>query len=245
MLDIGWSELLVIGIVALVVVGPKELPVMFRTLGRFTAKARNMSREFSRAMEAAARESGVDDVAKDLKSMTSPRSLGMDAMQNAAARFEKWDPLKRPASVKPVVAAGPATTAAPAGIAADAPVAAETGPNTAALAAERAETRTAVLQAAEHRAAERAEAVALPAARTARATKAKAEKPLVSTVAKAKAKATTKAAAASMPEAATGKKPKPRAHSKAGAVPQEPAAQPAKRTRKAPVQSILAKTGDA
>ena len=55
MLDIGWSELLVIGVVALIVVGPKDLPVMFRTLGRFTAKARSMAREFQRAMDDAAK----------------------------------------------------------------------------------------------------------------------------------------------------------------------------------------------
>ena len=97
MLDIGWSELFVIGIVALVVIGPKDLPVMFRTLGRFTAKARNMARDFQRAMDSAADQTGVKNVARDLKSMTSAQSLGLDAMQNAAQRFEKWDPLKRPA----------------------------------------------------------------------------------------------------------------------------------------------------
>ena len=44
MLDLGWSELLVIGIVALIVVGPKDLPVLFRNLGRFMGKARGMAR---------------------------------------------------------------------------------------------------------------------------------------------------------------------------------------------------------
>ena len=67
MFDIGWTELLVIGVVALIVGGPKDLPGMFRTLGRFTAKARSMARDFSRAMEDAADEAGVKDVAKDLK----------------------------------------------------------------------------------------------------------------------------------------------------------------------------------
>lgn len=90
MLDIGWSELLVIGVVALVVVGPKDLPVMFKQLGRFTARARQMAREFQRAMESAADETGVKDVAKDLKEATS----GMDRLKDAADKFEKWDPRK-------------------------------------------------------------------------------------------------------------------------------------------------------
>jgi sec-independent protein translocase protein TatB len=66
MFDIGWTELMVIGVVALVVIGPKDLPDMFRTMGRFTAKARSMARYFQRAMEAAADDAGVTDVAKDL-----------------------------------------------------------------------------------------------------------------------------------------------------------------------------------
>ena len=44
MFDIGWMELMVIGVVALIVVGPKDLPDMFRQIGRFTAKLRQMSR---------------------------------------------------------------------------------------------------------------------------------------------------------------------------------------------------------
>ncbi|MEI4470515.1 Sec-independent protein translocase protein TatB [Frigidibacter sp. MR17.24] len=110
MLDIGWSELLLIGIVALIVVGPKDLPVMFRQLGRITAKARGMARDFSRAMEDAAKEAGVDDVAKDLRKVTSKKSLGLDALEKAADRFEKWDP-KMPRSEPPKAPMGPATQA--------------------------------------------------------------------------------------------------------------------------------------
>lgn len=106
MFDIGWTELMVIGVVALIVVGPKDLPGMFRTLGRFTAKARGMAKDFSRAMEDAADEAGVKDVTKTLKDVTSPKNMGLDAMKDAASKFEKWDPMK-----DNPVAKGPETTA--------------------------------------------------------------------------------------------------------------------------------------
>ncbi|SPH17361.1 Sec-independent protein translocase protein TatB [Defluviimonas aquaemixtae] len=106
MFDIGWSELLLIGIVALIVVGPKDLPGMFRTLGRFTAKARAMGREFQRAMDDAARETGVKETADDLRAMTSKKNLGLDALEQAATKFEKWEPAKPSTTPK-----GPATQA--------------------------------------------------------------------------------------------------------------------------------------
>ncbi len=146
MFDIGWSELLIIGVVALIVIGPKDLPEMFRTLGRFTAKLRSISRDFQRAMEAAAKDSGVTEIARDVKNMASPKNLGLDAVRNAADRFEKWDPLKPSTGPKPSPAAGPgsdvpAETPAPA----TAPSPASMGPATAALAAAKARERAAAL----------------------------------------------------------------------------------------------------
>jgi len=119
--DIGWAELLLIGIVALVVIGPEDLPGMFRQIGRFTAKLRQMSREFARAMEQAAKETGVKDVAKDLKAAASPMSfgagsMGLNKVKEAADRFEKWDPLSnaaKPVAAQPLVPPPmPATPAA-------------------------------------------------------------------------------------------------------------------------------------
>ena len=106
--DIGWAEMLLIGVVALVVIGPEDLPQMFRQIGRFTAKIRAMSRDFSRAMEQAAAETGVKNMAKDIKAATSVGGLGLDKVKAAADKFEKWDPIKgnvaKPAA-KPLVPA--------------------------------------------------------------------------------------------------------------------------------------------
>jgi sec-independent protein translocase protein TatB len=170
MFDIGWSELIIIGVVALIVIGPRDLPEMFRTLGRFTAKLRSMAREFQRAMESAADEAGVKDVAKDLKSMTSTRNLGLDAVKDAASKFEKWDPLKpaaKPAAAKaaaPNVALGPGAPPPAPAAAAPAPNVA-LGPNTQALADKVAAKKAAALETAEALRQSRA-AAAADAART-------------------------------------------------------------------------------
>ena len=130
-MDLSWSELMVVAIVALVVIGPKDLPGMFRELGRFTAKIRAMGREFSRAMEQAAKESGVKDVADDLRKVTNPKSMGLDAVRSAADKFEKWDPLKPTAAAAAKPAAAPLT---PPPMPAPAAVTPAPGPATAALA---------------------------------------------------------------------------------------------------------------
>ena len=64
MFGMGWSELLVVGVVALIVVGPKDLPVLFRQIGQFVGKAKGMAREFTSAMNDAADESGIGPSAR-------------------------------------------------------------------------------------------------------------------------------------------------------------------------------------
>jgi len=84
MLDLGWTELLVIGIVALIVVGPKDLPVLFRNVGKYVGKAKGMAREFSSAMNQAADEAGVKDIQRGLKTATNPVGSAMDGIKGAA-----------------------------------------------------------------------------------------------------------------------------------------------------------------
>ena len=90
--DIGLSEMLVIGVVALIVVGPKDLPVMFRRVGEFTGRMRRMARDFQRAMDEAADESGVGDIAGDLRKIANPKKFGTDAFKDAAKDLTAWEP---------------------------------------------------------------------------------------------------------------------------------------------------------
>lgn len=83
MFDLGWTELLVIGIVALIVVGPKDLPVLFRQAGRFMGRARAMAREFTSAMNDAADQAGVKEVQDTMRAAADPRSFGADAIRDA------------------------------------------------------------------------------------------------------------------------------------------------------------------
>ncbi|WP_377288612.1 Sec-independent protein translocase protein TatB [Rhizobium sp. SG2393] len=66
MLDIGWTELVVIAIVLIVVVGPKDLPPMLRAFGRMTTKLRGMASDFRQQFDEALREAELDDVKKTI-----------------------------------------------------------------------------------------------------------------------------------------------------------------------------------
>ena len=70
MLDIGWTELLAIAVVMIVVVGPKDLPKVLRTIGKWTAKARSITREFQNSLDDMARETELDEIKKEIESTT-------------------------------------------------------------------------------------------------------------------------------------------------------------------------------
>src|SRR6185295_3515459 len=114
MFDIGWSELVVIAVVAIVVIGPKDLPGALRAFGRWTGKLKRMARDFQGQFSEALREAELDDLKNIKKEMTD---IGKEAVaMNDGIRTElaktdadmmrlKSD--KTPAEPAPVVAGDP------------------------------------------------------------------------------------------------------------------------------------------
>jgi sec-independent protein translocase protein TatB len=83
MFDIGWSELLVIAVVAIVVVGPKDLPKLMRSFGFYAGKLRRAASDFQRQFEEAMRESEVEEVRKAIESVrASTPSIDLKAPIN-------------------------------------------------------------------------------------------------------------------------------------------------------------------
>lgn len=76
MFDIGWTEMLLLGIVGLLVIGPRELPGLLRTVGQYVGRMQQMARDFRRQMDDIADETSaaaeLDDLVKD------PLELGVD-----------------------------------------------------------------------------------------------------------------------------------------------------------------------
>jgi sec-independent protein translocase protein TatB len=74
MFDIGWSELLVIGVVALIAIGPKELPGVLRMVGQWMGKARRMAAEFQGQFQEAMREAEMADLKKSFEEVREAAS---------------------------------------------------------------------------------------------------------------------------------------------------------------------------
>ncbi|QPH54376.1 Sec-independent protein translocase protein TatB [Pontivivens ytuae] len=83
MFDIGFYEMVIVGVVALIVVGPKDLPKMFRTVGQYVGKARGMARQFQNAMNDAARQSELQDVKKAMDGVSQGVKAATDPLGQA------------------------------------------------------------------------------------------------------------------------------------------------------------------
>ena len=116
MFEIGWGELLVIGIVALIAIGPKELPGVLRMVGQWMGKARRMANEFQDQFREAMREAEMTDLKKQVDEMTSTASsfTNFDPLESARQEIESVvgdQPASAPsAEPAPTTSTAPETT---------------------------------------------------------------------------------------------------------------------------------------
>lgn len=225
MFDIGWSELLVIAIVMIVVVGPKDLPRMLRTFGKTTAKLRAMAGDFQRQFNEALKEAELDDVKRsidDLRSLNPTEQIKkqLNPFEQAAADvragLDAIKPAPSPAPAPASDAAQPAeplkggATSMPGASGGEALAASPVTPEPVQVAAASAQPEPAPAKPAKSKAAAKASAgKAAPKAATAESgAKASAAKPAAKATAKPAAKA---AAPKSTKTAAAAEKAKPAA----------------------------------
>jgi len=103
MFDIGWSELVVIGVVALIAIGPKELPGVLRMVGQWLGKARRMASEFQGQFQEAMREAEMADVKKQFDDITQTASsiASGNVLTSTAAEVEDALKIGAPTNLSP------------------------------------------------------------------------------------------------------------------------------------------------
>ena len=131
MLGVGWTEMLVIGVVALIVIGPKDLPAMMGRIGKFAATIRRMGSDFQRELN---KTTGLNEITNLRNSVTAPLKATADAIRKEfntttasgavtpSGVMKPLDPkaesvvaeIKAAAGIAPAVAAPAAVVAAPA-----------------------------------------------------------------------------------------------------------------------------------
>src|ERR1700716_848863 len=116
MFDIGWSELVVIAVVALIAIGPKELPGVLRTVGQWMGKARKMAAEFQGQFQEAMREAEMADLKKsfdEVKEAATGFTSGnvMTSLEKDGGNALRIDDIDKPAT----------SSDAPAAVATDTP----------------------------------------------------------------------------------------------------------------------------
>jgi len=130
MFDIGWSELVVIGVVALIAIGPKELPGVLRMIGQWVGKARRMASDFQGQFNEAMREAEMADIKKSFDDISAasrdlhPTKLLASLEEHAREREQEEQraapavsdtPASEPAPIEPAeTAAAPVEGQAPA-----------------------------------------------------------------------------------------------------------------------------------
>jgi sec-independent protein translocase protein TatB len=90
MFDLGWAEMAIIMLVALIVIGPKDLPKVARTIGQWTGKARALARDFQRSLDDMAREAELDEIKKSID-----RAGSLDFKSAVKSAIDPDDELER------------------------------------------------------------------------------------------------------------------------------------------------------
>ena len=113
MFEVGWSELLVIAVVAIVVIGPKDLPRVMRVVGQWSGKVKRMAREFQGQFNEALREAELDDVRKGVEAIGKIDPLGdvRREMTKAGEDIKKSMDVTAPAAAATPAATAPAVAA--------------------------------------------------------------------------------------------------------------------------------------
>lgn len=113
MIDLSWGEILVIGAVAVIFIGPKELPGALRTAGKWIGKARTMAREFQNNVDDMIREAELDEVKKHVTTATGFAAGGIGgAIQNVVDPKGEIQKALAPPDPSLAAPAPPATQAA-------------------------------------------------------------------------------------------------------------------------------------
>jgi sec-independent protein translocase protein TatB len=115
MFDIGWSELVVIAVVALIAIGPKELPGVLRMVGQWMSKARKMAAEFQGQFNEAMREAEMADLKKTFDEVKEAATgLASDnimtSLQKDVGDALKIDDIDKPAAIEPPATSSDATS---------------------------------------------------------------------------------------------------------------------------------------
>jgi sec-independent protein translocase protein TatB len=96
--EIGATELIVIAAVALIVVGPKDLPLLMRKVGKFMARMRGMAAEFRSSFDEMARQSELDELRQEVEALRSGKYL-QPVASDIDDRFREIDGDMRPSAV--------------------------------------------------------------------------------------------------------------------------------------------------
>jgi sec-independent protein translocase protein TatB len=113
---VGYTEMFLIAVVAIIVIGPKDLPRVLRALGKMVAKMRGMAREFQGHLDSAMREAGLDEVKKEfdnLKSINPVETVKKDIVSETKKQEDDFKKLfGDPPAAEGSAAARPAATEA-------------------------------------------------------------------------------------------------------------------------------------